>query len=235
VGNGSERAAPRLEVALETSRRAASLAVALGDAVVQSAVGERAHASDLLPCLETALARLGVARGRGPLPSAALYAGIGPGRYTGLRVGLATALGLARGTGAEVFALTSFEALAWAELEPGCEGTVACDARAGRFYHARYRRDERDVRVLAPPSAVDARELLERCRLPGPILGHPELSASAGFAGELLARLRSCVPSAAAVLALGRVRRAAGALHATRTLEPLYLGEFGARAAQPER
>ena len=51
--------------------------------------GERPHACDLLPALEQLLARLGAA----PADLATILVGTGPGSYTGLRVGVATALG----------------------------------------------------------------------------------------------------------------------------------------------
>ena len=60
------------------------------------------------------LDELGVA----PDAVARVLVGTGPGSYTGLRVGVATALGLARGTGAHLFGLPSLEARAWGALAP---------------------------------------------------------------------------------------------------------------------
>ena len=67
-------------------------------------------------------------------------AGVGPGSYTGLRVALATASGLARAVGAEVRGAPTFAALAAGVLGPGEEAVVTLDARRGNVYAAHCRR-----------------------------------------------------------------------------------------------
>jgi tRNA threonylcarbamoyl adenosine modification protein YeaZ len=68
--------------------------------------------------------------------------GLGPGSYTGLRVGVATAKGLARGLGLPLVGRPSLEAMAWAALELGQTGTVALDARRNNVYCASYHKTE---------------------------------------------------------------------------------------------
>ena len=217
-----------LDLALETSRREASLALALGDTLCGEELDGRSHASDLLPRLEALLARIGVERVAGRHAFRAVFVGLGPGSYTGLRVGIATAQALARASGALLYGLCSFEALAFAELAPGESASVAFDARAGRFYHARYRRTAQGLEVLAPPAALRAAELAECCAPGGRILAHAGLAEAAGLAPGVAARIESTArPSARALLALGRARVERGELHAAQALEPLYLGEFG--------
>src|SRR5262249_9733226 len=148
-----------LELALETSRREASLALAANARVCTAELGQEAHASDLLPRLAALLGDLGVEPDRRPLPLATIFVGTGPGSYTGLRVGIAPARGLARATGAALHGVPWFAALAWVGLAPGEEGTVCADARAGHFYCARYRRVTGDVLELESPRALDARAL----------------------------------------------------------------------------
>jgi tRNA threonylcarbamoyladenosine biosynthesis protein TsaB len=220
-----------VELSFETSRREASLALRVDGRVLAAEVGALAHASDLLPRLDELLARAGRPRGPGRLALAALHVGLGPGSYTGLRVGIATALGLARASGAELFGLCSFEALAWAALAPGEEAAVVLDARAGRFYHAHYRRTADDVTVASAPVACTADELVARCADAPRILAHPGLSGAAGLPDE---RVRTDLrPTAEAVLGLARARRAAGRLAPQTTLEPLYLMSFGKSAGGP--
>jgi tRNA threonylcarbamoyladenosine biosynthesis protein TsaB len=222
----------RIEVALETSRREASLALGAGDTVLADEDprdGVRPHASDLLARLERLLAQASVARIGGRLSLTAVFVGLGPGSYTGLRVGIATAQGLARASGAALLGVPSFEVLAFAALAPGEEADVALDARGGRFYHARYRRTEHGVEVRAAPAALTARELAERCAHGGTLLAEPGLVEAAGLPREL--RVRAAAPPAAsALLALGRARVAAGELAPARALEPLYLARFGGGA-----
>lgn len=213
-----------LEVALETSRRIPSVAVACGDEIVcEHLEGERRHASDLLPRLESLLAQLVPGRDGGRLALAHVVVGTGPGSYTGLRIGVALARGLARATGAHLTGVSSFEALALAGLEPGENGAVVLDARSQRFYHARYRRTPEDVEVLREPEAVDLATLRERLHAGGPILGAGELAQLGGFdPGRLRTAFR---PDARTVLVLGRRRPGGGEPPA-----PLYLRPFGSAA-----
>ena len=98
--------------AIETSRRIGSVAVfADGHSSELLLAREKSHASDLLPKLEELLAPSRTSR----LALERVIVGTGPGSYTGLRVGIATAQGLARATGAPLLGLSSFEALAFGE------------------------------------------------------------------------------------------------------------------------
>jgi len=219
-----------MELALETSRRETSLALAAGELVLVDE-GGAAHASDLLPRLEVLLARAGLPRGVRPLPLRTLYVGLGPGSYTGLRVGIATAHGLARATGATLHGVSSFEALAFAELAQGEVGAVVADARAGRAYFARFRREASGLTVLDPPCACAPGELGERCSAVEVVFAHAGLRESFGLELPPGVRYREDArPRAGAVLALGRARSRAGALAAQGSLEPLYLAEIAPRA-----
>ncbi|MCA9002897.1 MAG: tRNA (adenosine(37)-N6)-threonylcarbamoyltransferase complex dimerization subunit type 1 TsaB, partial [Planctomycetes bacterium] len=114
------------EIALETSTRRASLAIGFGDSVALHHLSDGvAHASDLLPLLTAGLEKLGLERER----LARVHVGIGPGSFTGLRVGAAIALGLHGGLGVPLCAVPSVAATAWAHLEEGERGTVVIDAR----------------------------------------------------------------------------------------------------------
>jgi tRNA threonylcarbamoyladenosine biosynthesis protein TsaB len=217
-----------VELALETSRRETSLALARGDERFEDEAGAGTHASDLLPRLAALLARAGVERVGGRLLLRTLVVGLGPGSYTGLRVGIATAHGLARATGATLYGISSFEALAFAELAPGEEGAVALDARGGRVYVGRFRREAEGLEVLAAPVACAPNELGARCRGVDTLLAHPGLVEATGLALAPTTRLRlDARPRAGALLALARLRLAAGALAPERALEPLYLARFG--------
>jgi tRNA threonylcarbamoyladenosine biosynthesis protein TsaB len=217
-----------IALAIETSARPASVAAADGRRVLVARLdGERAHAGDLLPELDRMLAELGAR----PRDVARVFAGLGPGSYTGLRVGLATALGLARASGAALCCVPSGETIAYRELAPGREGVLLLDARAGELYFARYRRTEDDVDVLHEPCVVRPDELAGLLPPDVPIFGDATVARAAGLAAADELRLRAdAVASADALLALGRVRIERRGAQRLGEVEPLYLRPFAAKA-----
>jgi len=80
---------------------------------------------------------------------------VGPGSFTGLRVGVSTARALALATGAELVAVSSLEALAWPHRpEPV---TAVIDARRGEAFVASYDNGAR----ARGPEAISASALPE--------------------------------------------------------------------------
>ncbi len=217
-----------IEVALETSFRHSS--VALRTPVGSEEVcldPEIAHASALVPALQQMMQ----GRGLAPRDIDAVYVGLGPGSYTGLRVGVATALGIARGSEAAIRGEASGESLLWRELVPGEQGVYLLDARQEQFYFARYRRCDDEVEVLRAPCVLDAeavrRELLgddaavfcDETALPA-----AQLEQSLGPRARV-----GLYPRASALLELASLRLAAQGGHDLLKLEPLYLRAFKAK------
>jgi tRNA threonylcarbamoyladenosine biosynthesis protein TsaB len=100
------------------------------------ASGRRRHAEALAPAVAHVLEQAGVDLS----DLSAIAVDVGPGLFTGLRVGVATAKGLAQGLGIGVVGLTSLEVLAAAALEGGWPGPVAAvvDARRGEVFAGWY-------------------------------------------------------------------------------------------------
>jgi len=92
--------------------------------------------------------------------------GLGPGSYTGLRVGHATAQGLARGLGISFGGLSSLEATAANVLAEGETGIVALDARRGNVYAGLYEKISGTVNMVEEGKKV-ARDALRAA--------HPDL------------------------------------------------------------
>ncbi len=128
-----------LQLGLDTSGPHLALAVAddAGHPIARRTddVG-RGHAERIVPTLEALLADAGAER----RDLAAVTVGVGPGSYTGLRVGVATARGLALGLGVPLGGASSLAPVAWAALAPGETGVVVRDARRGNVYAALFER-----------------------------------------------------------------------------------------------
>jgi tRNA threonylcarbamoyl adenosine modification protein YeaZ len=197
---------------------------AVGSVALRAASGElhlarfdcRTHASSLVDELATLLRAAGLQ----PSALARIFVGIGPGSYTGLRVAIATALGLSRGSGAGLHAISSYEALAWGELSAGEDGLVLADARAGRLYFARYRRRPDEVEIVEAPRLIEREALSRAWGSPARLFCEPALADAL----ELSAREPAPIePSARALLELGEKRLASGVLAVSTEVEPLYL------------
>jgi tRNA threonylcarbamoyladenosine biosynthesis protein TsaB len=93
--------------------------------------------------------------------------GVGPGTFTGLRIGVATARGLAQSLGVELVGVSSLQALAYmACTEAGKKEAggilAAIDARRGEVFVAAY---DGEAEPIAPPRAIEPStvgELLDR-------------------------------------------------------------------------
>ena len=137
-------------LAFDTATPATTVALSgVGDAVYTARhdplPGERpGHATHLLPLVALVLERAGV----GWHGVERIAVGVGPGTFTGLRIGIATARALARARGIPVVAVSTLQSLALATpragLVPAGLDTVLAvlDARRGEVFTASWRMDE---------------------------------------------------------------------------------------------
>ncbi len=161
-------------------------------------VDARAHAELLAPSVRDCLATVGVRLDQ----LSAVVAGLGPGPYTGLRVGLMTAAALADATGLPSYGVCSLDAVA-AGLADQDELLVAGDARRKEVYWARYRHGARLAEPAVGKPADLVAELTGRmagagARLYAGVLGLPLLDAdyptAAGLAACAADRVRDRAP-----------------------------------------
>ncbi|HRN18330.1 MAG: tRNA (adenosine(37)-N6)-threonylcarbamoyltransferase complex dimerization subunit type 1 TsaB [Trueperaceae bacterium] len=103
----------------------------------------RAHSAVMIASLGALLERAGIEAS----DVARLVVGIGPGSYTGVRVAVATAKGLARAWGVPLHGASSLLALAGSQVAPGEDALAVADARRGNVYaqHVRRLASEPDV------------------------------------------------------------------------------------------
>ncbi|MDN0195166.1 tRNA (adenosine(37)-N6)-threonylcarbamoyltransferase complex dimerization subunit type 1 TsaB [Streptomyces sp. S.PNR 29] len=137
-----------LLLALDTATPAVTVALHDGTDVIASSsqVDARRHGELLLPAIDRVLAEAGP----GLDAVTGIVAGIGPGPYTGLRVGLMTADTLGLALGVPVHGLCTLDGLAYASDLEG-PFVVATDARRKEVYWARYA----DSRTRVTDPAVD--------------------------------------------------------------------------------
>jgi tRNA threonylcarbamoyladenosine biosynthesis protein TsaB len=167
-------------VSLDTSTPSTAVGLLAGAAEAREAYdhpgegGRPGHQARLLPLAEELLAGAGLAWG----DIDRVVVGLGPGTYTGLRVGVATARALAQSLGLEIVGVSSSMALAHAAFRSGHAGPLLTlvDARRSELFVAAYapsRSTSGLPEVLGEPRPVPVAELAEA-------LG--ELETNAGIA-----------------------------------------------------
>lgn len=150
---------------------------------------------------------------------------MGPGTFSGTRVGLATIKGMALALAKPVAGISSLEILAWQALKEGEWGTPVIDARRGEIYTAVYRKSEGKMTLVAGPMLIKADEYSQHAaKVSGALLlcGDPVLDHLVESIPNLV-RSPVAAPSAAAcaLLAYERIRQGnADDLH---LLTPLYI------------
>jgi tRNA threonylcarbamoyl adenosine modification protein YeaZ len=203
-----------LVLALDTATaRITAGVVELGDGspvtlAARDGQGARAHAELLTPAVAQALADAG--RTRSDLD--AVVAGLGPGPFTGLRVGLVTAAAMGDALGVPVHGVPTHDALA-----AGLPGTVlvVTDARRREVYWSRYTDGQR----THGPEVVAPAELAARLGPDGDLGPVDDVQGDA--ADRVGAAVRVLGPDPAGLVAIAAPALRAGA--APGPLVPLYL------------
>jgi tRNA threonylcarbamoyl adenosine modification protein YeaZ len=211
-------------LAIETATTACAIGVRAGEVEVVRVLDEhRRHTEVLAPGIERLLGEVG-------LTARALDRVVvdrGPGLFTGLRVGLATASALAQALGCELVGVTSLELLARGAQAQGIRGRLLAvvDARRGEIFVQRFDLAE-EVVPVDQPSVARPSALVESLDREGPVTLVGD--GAARYAGEFaglpgVARDPARVPSLGAALELGAARPGA-------PVTPLYLREADAVA-----
>lgn len=188
---------------------------------------DRRHAESLTPMIEFVLRQAAVT----PDGIDHIAVDIGPGLFTGMRVGMSAAQAMAWALDVPLVPVTSLDAVAWGAGTTDIPVAVALDARRGEVYWALYRPGQAGAEPVmlrgpevAPPSdlaiAIADRGEPVLCVGTG-FLRHAEEFASVTMAEPGPAALS--MPAAEHVLALGALRAARDLTVAADALVPAYL------------
>jgi len=207
--------------------------VSSGTVIHESGLNERnVHSERLLGMVQEVLH----AGSCSPRMLQGIAVSIGPGSFTGLRIGLSVAKGLAYGAGIPVVGVPTLTALArhaavTGVLEPGSTVLAVLDARRDEVYAQMFEWDGRECRGIGQPNDARVDRLVED-------LPERTIYLTGDGVGKILtvraasARRLEGVPdpggrcSAAQVALIGEPMFHAGLKDDISTLEPKYIKEF---------
>lgn len=156
-----------LILAVETSGRLGSVAVALGEQVLGEAhfSGKMRHSSELFPSVSGLLTR----SNRKPNSIEHIYISVGPGSFTGLRIAVALAKAMHFANGARIVPVDTLDVIAAnaTDFVKGESTTIdkfatILDAKRGQFYIAVYEHQQGELKKILPDCLMTAPEFLDR-------------------------------------------------------------------------
>jgi tRNA threonylcarbamoyladenosine biosynthesis protein TsaB len=216
-------------LALDAATEACSVALLCdGEVLLRSLESGKGHARELLAMVDQVMAE-------GELSLSMLdgiAASVGPGAFSGVRISVAVAQGLAYGADLQAVPITTLQALAMNVLPDGDARAVAClDARMGEVYWGCFAADAAlgVIEVLGPGVASPKRVLEALAGAPaGRQIGigrgfsaYPTLEGMGSL--EINAEQRRALPQALEIARLGALRLARGGGIDPADLQPVYL------------
>lgn len=216
-----------LILGIETATVQAGCAIGGHEGVLASAHSAkgRRHAENLTPAIEFICGQADVELGDIGL----VAVDVGPGLFTGLRVGVATAKAIAFGLRVPMIGVSSLDLLAFPVRFSNRLIVTAIDARRGELYYAFYRQVPGGVQRLVEPQLGTPDDLASEL-IAGPdeilLVGDGAIRYSEAFEGlakvELVER-DPCHPSAESLVQLAHARALREEFERPEVIEPIYL------------
>ncbi|MFK8081184.1 MAG: tRNA (adenosine(37)-N6)-threonylcarbamoyltransferase complex dimerization subunit type 1 TsaB [Granulosicoccus sp.] len=212
-------------LAIDTSTDACSVAICIDDQIVSDhRVVSQQHGALLLPMVDALMSQAGLVASQ----LDALIFGCGPGSFTGVRIGVATAQGIALGADIGVVGISTLQSIAQGcyREHKDCSVAISVDARMEEVYFCEY--ELQDDGIMQPISSE---------QIAAPVnVGRPCATVWAGSGAERYqdilqgqfavqpAQIRkACLPQAIDLLSLGAVGVARGLSIAAERASPVYL------------
>ena len=222
-------------LALETSAKAVSAAISEDGKILAAGYQDTGltHSRTLMPIVEHIMKNTGLTVAE----MDAIAVAAGPGSFTGIRIGVAAAKGLAFAADKPAVGVSTLAAMA--RNVAFCDGLVVCamDARRQQVYNALFEAKDGQLTRLTPDRAISLEDLAAELRndpRPKTVVGDGARLCFAHLteAGVLcrLAPAHLVMQSAMSVALEAEVMAAGGGLVSAQALEPVYL-----RPAQADR
>ena len=222
-------------LALETSAKAVSAAVTEDGKVLASGYQDTGltHSRTLMPIVEGILKNTGLTMA----DIGAVAVAAGPGSFTGIRIGVSAAKGLAFAADKPAIGVSTLAAMARNAAFAGGLIVCAMDARRNQIYNALFEAKDGSLTRLTPDRAIGLAELAEELRSdsrPKTVVGDGARLCQGSLleAGVpcRLAPAHLVMQSAVSVALEAEALAVAGGLVSPQALEPVYL-----RPAQADR
>ncbi|MDQ7041037.1 MAG: tRNA (adenosine(37)-N6)-threonylcarbamoyltransferase complex dimerization subunit type 1 TsaB [Rhodothermus sp.] len=232
-----------LLLALETATDVCSVALFADEILCFEVILQRGrvHAEQLVPLIANALERCE----RQATELDAVVVSMGPGSYTGLRVGVSTAKGLAEATGAALIGVPTLEALAASVTPYAAPRDIVIpllNSRRTEVYTAAYQiKADGTLHPLTEPVALEATAVPDW-------MPHPDRPAHTWLVGEGVRRVAAHLPTSATTFRmlnpaqhnlrafwvgwLGLERYRSQRFEDVAAFEPFYLKDFVAKPHQ---
>lgn len=214
-------------LALDTSSLVSSVALVnpttlLAELTIQI---RKTHSEQLMPHIAQLLEFAGIK----PNELEAIAVSIGPGSFTGLRIGLATAKAIAYAQDKPLVGVPTLDALAYSCTVPGVMVMPLLDAQKDNVYYAVYRWQGNTLETIEPAAVGNIDETLARlCAASVPVLTMGEAAVQYAdklktYPGLIAAPPHLTIPRAANVGMLAVQMLSQGIQHNVMELEPVYI------------